>query len=512
VGIGTDLPNIESIQILKGPQGTLYGRNATGGAILIKTLDPMFSTEGNIEAGYGRFNEAKAKLYLTTPLSSDLAVNVSAYYRRSDGFVRDVRTNDLLTKQHFVNLRSKLLWSPDSSTRILLTVSYDELSDPSALAMHAINGNTAGNLVANSVPLADKRGFASMNVRPVQEQSGYSAVLDAQTDIGFATLRSISSYRKEKIHIENDLDSSYAQVGSSNFQQRFETYGEQLILNGRAGRFLDWVAGVEYIYNNARAPYYQVSGATPGVPGSSGLKSDAFAAYVDGTAHLGKFSIIGGIRYSNEKKHKVFRRTTSGPWLIDVSKRFKDVTPRLGLQYAIDGRSNVYATWSKGFKSGTFNPTVNDIIPVNPEKATAYEVGFKTSQPTFRLNTSAYYYRYSDIQVSAYDYTTGTSRLINAAKAEIYGADANLTISPTREFDLHVGAAYTHARYSSSPGAIVNTPRPGGRTGNVTNIVDASGTVMIRAPAFTASAGMNYRTDLGSGNIEFAVSGSTAAA
>jgi iron complex outermembrane receptor protein len=176
------------------------------------------------------------------------------------------------------------------------------------------------------------------------------------------------------------------------------------------------------------------------------LKSDAFAAYVDGTAHLGKFSIIGGIRYSDEKKHKVFRRTTSGPWLIDVSKRFKDVTPRLGLQYAIDGRSNVYATWSKGFKSGTFNPTVNDRIPVNPEKATAYEVGFKTSQPTFRLNTSAYYYRYSDIQVSAYDYTTGTSRLINAAKAEIYGADADLTISPTREFDLHVGAAYTHAR------------------------------------------------------------------
>ncbi|AYJ85168.1 TonB-dependent receptor (plasmid) [Sphingomonas paeninsulae] len=494
-----DLANIQSVEILKGPQGTLFGRNATGGAILITTADPSFTPSGRMLVSYGRYNEARGSAYLTTGLTDTLAIDLSAYYRRSDGFKHDVRTGDLQAKQHSLDLRSKLLFQPTETIKFVLTASYNDTSDPTGLAYNALNGNTQGRPIAGSGPIAEGRTQLSHNLAPVIRSKATAISLHADFDLGFATLRSISAYRDEKTHIEADLDASYAAVQQAIYDQPLRTQSQEFTLTSPSTGKFNWVTGLFYYHGFGHYPGYNINGVTA-------LRAadtiDAYAVFADGTYKIGKFSLIAGLRYSDEKRNHKYGAGT-GPYTVNANASFNDLTPRVGLRYAITDRSNLYATFSKGFKSGLFNGTAASTVAVKPEKVDAYELGYKVASRLIDFNAAGFYYNYDNIQVTAFDFTTGISRLFNAAKAEIYGIDADATIRPSRNFDLRVAAGYTHGRYTSFPGAIVFTPKPGGNVGNITQIVDASGSTMIRAPAITASATANYRVDIGERQIEF---------
>ncbi|MGI4877829.1 MAG: TonB-dependent receptor, partial [Janthinobacterium lividum] len=156
-----ELANVEDVEILKGPQGTLFGRNATGGAILIKLLDPSFTTSGRANLSYGRFNEVAASGYVTTALSDKLAVDLSAYYRRSDGWIHDLRTGAEQNSQYSLDIRSKLLFKPTDTLKFILSYAHNDTSDPTGLAIAAAGGNSAGRPFANSGPIATERGTLS---------------------------------------------------------------------------------------------------------------------------------------------------------------------------------------------------------------------------------------------------------------------------------------------------------------------------------------------------------------
>lgn len=504
IGNFFDLPNVQQVEILKGPQGTLFGRNATGGAILLTTANPAFSTKGKFSASYGRFNEAKVAGYLTTPLTDNLAGDISVYYRRSDGFKRDVLTNDLVTKQHSFDIRSKLLWQPTETTEIVLSAAYNETSDPTGLALNALNGNTQGRLAANPGPIAEGREQLSQDVRPVVSTRVKSATLIVDQELGFATLRSITGYRDEDAHIEADLDASYVPVQETRFDQQMRTFSQELTLTSPATGNFRWVVGGFYYYARAFTPAFVVNRITTGAPTFRSLTNvDALAAFADGTYEIGDLTLISGIRYSTESRRLRFNYGIAGPFTTDAEKRFSSWTPRLGLRYRVADQANVYATYSKGFKSGLFNTSSPSTIPVEPEKVDAYEVGFKSATRSVDINLAAYYYDYKNIQITAFDFTSGASRLFNAARAEIYGADVDLNLRPSSDFDIRVAAAYTHGVYNQFQGALIFTPRPGGRTGNITSIVDASGSTMIRAPKITLSSTANYRIPLAHGELEF---------
>ena len=238
------------------------------------------------------------------------------------------------------------------------------------------------------------------------------------------------------------------------------------------------------------------------------LRTRAVAAYADATYHFSdKFSFTAGVRWSDEKRTYSFASAAVGQPLVtqvdDVPKSWSSVTPRAVLMYEIADNSNIYASYGKGFKSGTFNTNVALVNTVDPEEIDAYEVGFKTASRGFRFDVAAFYYDYKDLQVSALQIVNGQqeSRLANAAKAEIYGGEVQFVAPITRQFDVQGGLAYTHARYKSFPGAPAQQPSV--TTGfNQSVFEDWSGRRIIRAPDWTANMTATYRIPVSFGEFK----------
>ena len=192
------------------------------------------------------------------------------------------------------------------------------------------------------------------------------------------------------------------------------------------------------------------------------------------------------------------------------SETFSSATPRAVLRYEIAPRTSIYASYSKGFRSGVFNPTVVAspalVLPIKPEKLTAYEIGFKTASSTFRFDAAAYYYDFRDLQVgitvpSPVNPGSVVQLISNANKAESYGVEAQATYTPNDDLSVRAGAAYTHARYTDFKNATGNGLNVTTQRNISGQVQDWSGQQMARAPSFTANLGINYEMDMAGGRL-----------
>jgi iron complex outermembrane receptor protein len=225
--------------------------------------------------------------------------------------------------------------------------------------------------------------------------------------------------------------------------------------------------------------------------------------------------LTGGLRYSHETKD-IWRWEASGALAAVQDQAFKSTTPRLVLRYEIAEDTNVYASFSKGFKSGFIN-TQPPYSPVKPEKLDAYEVGFKTARGAFRFDAAAYYYDYKDLQVGAVIVVNGVNSSVsaNAATAEIYGAEAQFAGRLAENLNVNAGVAYTHARYKSFPNSLVSLPSPvtGLNSGTCAPPAgrqctqDWSGQRLARAPDWTLQLGLDYAIPASFGEIALAGNG-----
>jgi iron complex outermembrane receptor protein len=258
---------------------------------------------------------------------------------------------------------------------------------------------------------------------------------------------------------------------------------------------LDWVVGTMYYTSNGAFEHYH-SGATT-VVDSSG---DTTAYGVFGEANYAltdRFSLIAGLRYSwEEKTFTSIRNNVVAP---TVSESWDALTPRVTLQYDITKNTNVYFTYSTGFKSGVYNIAAAVLTPVDPETLTAYEVGIKSDPARWlRINTSLFHYDYEDLQVQARD-TAGVTRLQNAGVVSIDGADVETTFKPTNELSFRLGVSYLDAEYDEFANAQVFNPLPAG--GNVAAIEDVSGNTAMRSPKWTLKFGADYHHDVSFGTL-----------
>jgi iron complex outermembrane recepter protein len=500
-----DVAGVERIEVLKGPQGTLFGRNATGGAILVITRTPQAEPSINASVSYGRFNDLRMQAYATGGISDALAGDISVSYRQTDGFVRDIRTGALAAKQDNLDIRTKLLLKPAETISLLATYARTETNDPTGLAQATLNGNSRGNILPGSGPTASRRGDLSMNFQTVTRFGINLFSLRADVELGELELKSISAYRTENGRVTADLDSSYGNRSSADYDQYFDNFSQEITLGGTTGG-LSWVAGGHLFSGNSGHDNFVFSGFPYR---KVKFTTEALAGFVDGTYKLGSVSLIAGLRYSTEKKHLI-SGVPGSPSDIDTDARFSAWTPRLGISLALSDQSNIYATWTRGFKSGTYNELEESIDAVAPENVDAFEVGYKRGGPV-QASLAGFYYRYRNIQVTAYDYNVGLSRLFNAAAAEIWGAEADVLVKPIKGLEVRGTLAYTHANYTDFPGATGFVSRtdpitglPDG-TGNLSVVFDGSSTQMIRAPRFTASASIEYiyPTDIGNLRISF---------
>jgi iron complex outermembrane receptor protein len=502
-----DLASIAGVEVLKGPQGTLFGRNATGGAILLRTLDPGFTTEGRFNLSIERFDQIRTSAYVNVPVSKTIAINASFAYRYSNGYVHDLRTDQITNQGSSFTARGKLLFQPTDNFSVIFTAAHADLDDPTGTDFRNLQPAPLV-LFASGGPIATDRFHSSAAVAQHLRTNNdeYSARAKLDTDAG--TLSSFTAFLKNKLDAKSDLTGSYLAQDVA-LLVNTKTFSQEVNFASKPNRPLTYVVGIYYFRSRSSVPLLTTNGAP--LFNSAG-QNDAIAGYADGTYTFGKLSVIAGVRYSYEKRRgeSAFGVSAPAPFTRFQRAIDKQWTPRFGLRYALADRTNIYATYSKGFKSGSFDASSPTGPGVVPETVDAFEVGFKHASRAFSFNAATYYYDYKNTQVNATVSGTGgaiVTQLFNVPKSRIYGAEADATLRLNDNFDLHAAVAYTHARYIDfkfAPG-YVNDPSnpstnpggaifPGALFANVS--LDVSGKHMVRAPDFTASSSLTYHTNL----------------
>lgn len=495
----SDLLDVTSIQVLKGPQGTLFGRNATGGAIVITTEDPSqdFSVKGNLS--YGRFNQARAGLLVSGGLSDNLTASLGVNYRHDDGFVTNLLTGHKDSKSDRFTARAKLVFTPSDTTKFTLIGKVEEIDDPSAYSMSAYQGETTGVLFPDTI-IATRRGEISNDVPGVNRVHSQFLGLKSEFDLGGVSLTSLTGWRRDRARENYDIDASSAPVLAAFWNQNDDVFTQEFNLNSDPSSKLQWVVGANYFYNKSDNPNFAIATGGSGLIPTffSRVYTHSLALFADATYPVlpNLYLTIGG-RYSHDYIREAFGTAPSftEDGATDERDAFK---PRGVLRYEFAPRTNVYVSVSQGNKAAVFNANGQDKNVVKPENITAYELGFKTASGSWNFETAGFYYDYKDLQVASF---VGTAtRVLNAANARIYGLEAHASGALNDHFRVDIGAAYVDGQYRNFEKATRYTFGP--TTGVVVSAGDASGNAMQRTPKFSGNAMLTYDTPLADGNLE----------
>lgn len=525
--LNSDLANLANIQVLKGPQGTLYGRQAAGGAILVNTLDPSEELSGKFEGRYGRFKERRLTGYLSGPISEKLGFMVAGSYRKTDGYLKRAdpanprRTIGSAGPVQQRSLRTKLLWKASDDLRATLAYNYALSSDSRGASQYTVKAY----LPANSQQLQNLAyGFYTLafNYKPLQVAETNELTLKIEWDTPLGKLTSYTGKQWRRNRVAFDFDGGYADLSFSDGQSLQRAFQQAIDYNIDVIEKLDLIVGGLYFKDH----YYsdpKIGGSENFVGGrlvqrvSRDTRTDAIAFYADANYHVtDKLTIGAGGRYNIDKKR--YLTSSSFPVLnnpyesTDARKTFKKFTPRATIRYEVADRSNIYATFAQGYKAGSFNANGSPIraiasVPIRPEVVTAYEIGFKTARRTFRFETSAFYYDYKDLNISLTVTNPlgpqfGAATIIgNAPKAKIYGLDAQLAVEPLEKLNIILGATYLHARY----GTFTNASGLGINATNTANVNQPNQNwtkiQMARAPDFSANIAVDYTVDVAQGAL-----------
>lgn len=511
ISINTDLANIASVQILKGPQGTLYGRNATGGAIVIETQDPGKEAQGKVQASAGNLNDQRLQAFVSAPLTDTLGFSIAGSTHTNDGYIRDIGSDPTSSGDDFDvaplkdrSLRLKLKWAPSDALAVTLGHNDTYHLDARGLAYRYI-AHPATFLPAPP-GRATATDTASLNTIPDNSVRVDETTGKVVWDTGVGTLTAATGYTERNSHSVFDIDGSKSDISRSastqidqySFQQSLDFYTNVV------DRFDINVGGMYFRdrFHNDNAKSF--AGFALQRTQFIELTTDALAAYVDVTWQaIDHLYLTAGYRRSVENKGAHILEVANITGLsvapeFDKDKTFSAGTPRLVARYELSPSTNVYASYTEGFRSGAWNPTPQPTValdvPVDQEKVKAYEIGFKTASGDVRFSTAAWYYDYKDLQVGLTTLLpTGaaTQTVFNAKKAKSYGAEAQVEYMPINNLNLTGSIAYVHARYTD----FANATGAGLRASTGTNFTqpqDWSDQQMARAPDWTANAGADY--------------------
>jgi iron complex outermembrane recepter protein len=522
-----DFNSVAQVEVLKGPQGTLYGRNATGGAIVVTTRVPeLGKNSGNFEVGYGRFNEFRADAFMNVAVSDKVAFNIGGYARSNDGYTTNVFNGRKASVTKSYGVRGRLLFEPTDNLRFILSGAYISQDDNTAYSYVPINGNSIRpNSVAAQLGRTDLSKI-SLNDHPVNNLRLTTVSLKADWKGDWGGLTSTSAYAHTSFPFVTDLDGTEFNIQTFRGDpQTTETYSQELIYTSPDFGPVSFVAGLFYLHEKSETNANILAGGTVVFPPDVFATADAFAAFVEGTIDItDRLHLTAGGRYSTERKHVTTFFGRNGPTVVDASKRFSAFTPQASLRYDLSDASSVYVSYSEGFKSGLFDggnlgncPVVGPTcpfrgIPVEPEKVKSYEVGYKYNAGGTVISVAGYYSDYRNIQVNALN-ALNNQILYNAARGEIYGVEAELSMKVSDFFSFRSGASYTHARYKEFPLATKWTPILNGAGVPVGgNMLDpnpsATGNKMIRTPEFTAFVSGTFNHELERGSLQANVTAS----
>lgn len=515
--VAFDAFDVERIEVLKGPQGTLYGRNVVGGAINVISKRPVtdsFGAGANATVGnYGRLDGAG---FLNVPLAGNTAaLRMSGSYRSNDGYVKNPFLGRDVDDQETISGRLQYYAEPTDSLRLHFTLdgTRDRAAGTANHVLELDETNPLSNFYTQNfdpdVTYGSDPGFL--------ERDTWGARGEVSYDFSFATLTALVSYRDLDYGFGYDFDGGNPDPSSPGFnainisggnEETAELSSQELRLSSLPDSPVTWVVGL-YRYNqNVLRTDSLILNAAMIAPIEL---FDAFVADAELNSHAvfgdvsvpvtDKLTVFGGLRYSkDEKTQRVFNTDSNVPLRADdlfdatASADFDDLTYRAGLEYQLTSDHMAYASVSRGFKSGGFNSEPSDaaaaVTPFDPEVAVQYEIGHKSLflDGAMIWNNSLFYVDYTDLQTTQTD--NGVRIITNAGEAHIQGYETQLQLNPSSNFNLAMAYAYTDAVFDEF----------------VEDGVDYSGNRISRSPKHKVTVSPSYTLTLANGpDLTFAV-------
>ena len=506
-----DFYDIEQIAVLRGPQGTTFGRNTVGGALQVISARPSVADglSGKVSLTVRNPTGVESEGHVNTPLSDTAALRVAYSIKDYDGFRQNVTTGNDLNDKRAKSGRASLLLQPSDSLDVLASVSYtkeDSLGDGPLLIGQ---GGLIASLDAQRTD--DDQTFVDDDGRNEREIMNSFVRLDWETGIG--TLTSITGYRSLEGFYREDIDGSPVPIAPNKIDiNDEEQVSQEFRLTSESGGQLEWIAGLYYLDQSIfRSETYTFGGLAPwrvnGLTGgtlnqvliSGDIGTESIAPFGEATWHFtDRWALTAGARYTYDKKENRTRQqnlTTPGastiffglPKDVTADESWDAWTPRVVLEYQPGDDVFLYANASRGFKSGGYNyaaPTVAQAqTPLLPEESMSYEIGVKsyTFDRRLKANLAVYHTTTEDLQVRSLVGTALQSN--NAGEARVRGAELELEVQPLENFAIGGNFAYTDAEYTSYRGCAA-----GG--------IDCTGNRIPFTPLHSTNAWTQYRWGL----------------
>jgi iron complex outermembrane receptor protein len=530
------LDYVERVEVLKGPQGTLFGRNSSGGLINIVTRTPSMTPTMESSVSYENYDKVRVQAYLSAGKSGVGALSIQGYYEnQGKGWGHNIITGDEIFASRRYGFRTKFVSDFSSSTKITLAAGYVNLLSSAPLGSNPYPGTNQGNppgfpdAVYDPVGRYDVRG----NIDPSTRAHSFDAYGRLDQDLGFANLVTITGYRASIIEPRQDYDYTPIDYFTATLHDRERQFTQEVQLLSNHDSSLSWIVGAYYAHLDSA--YFPAT--------FTGLQFGNLFAQIYGRQRVNSYSGFGqatlevmpklkltlGGRYTSDNARVDGRTDISdgqGNVLVPgadqtASKRFAKFTYRGAIEYQVTAETLLYGSVSRGFKSGVFGLLPPDYAAVLPEVVDAYEIGLKTSllDNRVRFNTALFWSHITDPQVILID--NATVRTLNAGGARTRGIEMEIQAAPARWFNLRLSGTYMDAVYTDFPNApyttqnrfLVNGMVPGcsvpatgnldpANGGNVDYCVgSANGNQLPRAPHFSGNAGFDLTMPVGEGRI-----------
>ena len=502
------LNNIQSVEVLKGPQGTLFGRNSTAGVIQITTATPSDVPTGKFSVGYANYDTLTGNAYISGGLADGLAADLAFVGRtQGKGWGKNIVTgSDVNRTKHDISVRSKIAWRPGPDTTVTLIGNYWD-GGGSQGTNTAYPGKVSGLVPGRVNPDLGYDTDSDVDFF----RSGWSAggTLKIDHNVGNVRISSISAYRKTVDFVSEDLDFTPFNLQSLEAWQRDSQFTQELQISSTGTSRLRWTAGLYYF--DAKGSYrpldLHLTAAGINLTLYDTLTAKSGAAYAQATYEIldGTNLTLGG-RYTSERRKDIdnsqileipFFGLTIPAAFPDRRVKANKFTYRISLDHRFSDEALVYASLNTGFKSGGYNPNAPTQAPYRPETVTAYEAGLKTDlfDRHLRFNAAGFYYDYKNIQVQKLENTS--IFVFNGASARIYGADVDFTAVLGKAFTLTGGINWISPKFKKFP--ICSISSPAGGVPLTTGPCD--GKQIPFAAKFSASLAANYSADLGAGKL-----------
>jgi iron complex outermembrane receptor protein len=500
--------SVASVEVLKGPQGTLFGRNALGGVINITTKNPDFQPHLDAQVGYGNYQTVEDSLYATAGLSKNIAADISLYYLdQGEGYLKNTYDGKHVSAGRELSARSKILWhDDDAKSQVILSFDVDNYHPNSGIAFGSLGGTPLldGTISSGPYTVNEKKDPTAVTYQ-------YGASAAATHDMDWGRVVSISAFRQTEPTLNNEQDATALDFVNVHQVTAQKTYTQEFQLLSPTSSKISWVGGLYFLNDTVTQEPLLLSGLGIPLPFLSiqdRLDSLSYAAFAQTTVPVTTTTnLTAGLRYTRDEQTITGAQYTSPgvfppSGLVPGTLAAQHATwPKLTYRFAVDQKLSdkimAYGSASRGFKSGLFGTVTATDPPVKPSTLDAYEIGLKSQWLNNRLraNIAAYYYDYKDIQINKV--ITGVSTLINAAASNLKGIDLELEAALTRQFSMQASITYLHGKFTDFPGAPLFLPAvnaAGVRVGGdvLSTIANADGYTTPFAPTVTASVGAQY--------------------